>query len=164
MKSSSRHNDNASPAALQKPPSAVWCMRCETACSSGGNNFFDVRRQLVTTLDRRPDRDRRRKNQGAVQANCIEIIVKIWPPTAVKRIARPMHSRPAVPPTALSGRCTCHARPPETRQRRVEGQRRDACGADPRLVLQRQKGHRRRAAAELGISLSTLRRRLRATR
>jgi hypothetical protein len=52
------------------------------------NNLFNIRRQLATTFDVRPQRYRRRLNQATVQCNGIEIIVKIWPPTAVKRIAR----------------------------------------------------------------------------
>jgi hypothetical protein len=40
------------------------------------NNFFDVRRQLVTALDEWPQRDRRGKNQGGVQRDRIEIIVE----------------------------------------------------------------------------------------
>jgi hypothetical protein len=35
------------------------------------NNFLDVRRQLAMTLDARPERDWRRKDQGTVQANRI---------------------------------------------------------------------------------------------
>jgi hypothetical protein len=46
------------------------------------NHFFDVRRQLATTLDLGPQRDRRGQNQGAVQRNGIEIVVEVWPPTA----------------------------------------------------------------------------------
>jgi len=64
------------------------------------NHFFDVRRQSATTLDLRPQRDRREQNQGAVQRNGIEIVVEIWPPTAMKSITRPPHSRPTVPPVA----------------------------------------------------------------
>jgi hypothetical protein len=64
------------------------------------NHFFDVRRQLATTLDLWPQRDRRGQNQGAVQRNGIEIVVEIWPPTAMKGITRPPHARPTVPPVA----------------------------------------------------------------
>lgn len=66
------------------------------------NNFFDVRRQLAATLDRRPQRDRRRKNQGAVQANRTEIVVEIRPAAAMKRVARLPNSGPAVFPSARS--------------------------------------------------------------
>ena len=66
------------------------------------NHFFDVRRQLATTLDLWPQRDRRGQNQGAVQRNGIEIVVEIWPPTAMKGITRLPHSRPTVPPAARS--------------------------------------------------------------
>jgi hypothetical protein len=64
------------------------------------SHFFDVRRQLSMTLEVWPQRDRRRPNHGAVQRNRIEIVVEIWPPTAMKRITRPPHSRPTVPPVA----------------------------------------------------------------
>jgi hypothetical protein len=62
------------------------------------NNFVDVRRQLATTLDVWPQRDWRGKHQAAVQANRFEIVVEIGPPTAMKRIARPPHTGPAVLP------------------------------------------------------------------
>ena len=65
-------------------------------------NFFDVRWQLATTLDAWPERDRRRKNQAAVQANRFEIVVQIRPPTAMKGIARLPHARPAVLPVTRS--------------------------------------------------------------
>jgi hypothetical protein len=64
------------------------------------NHFFDVRRQLATTLDLWPQRNRRRQNQGTVQRNGIEIVVEIGPSTAMKGITRPPHSRPTVPPVA----------------------------------------------------------------
>jgi hypothetical protein len=64
------------------------------------NYFFDIRRQLATTLDLWPQRDRRGQNQGAVQRYGIEIVVEIWPPTAMKGIARPPHARPTVSPVA----------------------------------------------------------------
>lgn len=63
------------------------------------NNFFQVRRQLATTLDMWPDRDRWRVNQRTVQRDCIEIVVEIWPAPAMKGIARLPHARPAVFPT-----------------------------------------------------------------
>jgi hypothetical protein len=66
------------------------------------NHFFDVRRQLATTLDRWPQRDRGAQNQTTVQRDGIEIVVEIWPPTAMKGITRPPHSRPTVPPAARS--------------------------------------------------------------
>jgi hypothetical protein len=65
-----------------------------------GNHFFDVRRQLAMTLDVGPQRDQRSQNQGAVQRNRIEIVVEVLPPTTMKRITRPPHSRPTVPPVA----------------------------------------------------------------
>lgn len=61
-----------------------------------GNNFFHVRRQLATTLDVWPQRDRWGVNHGTAQPDCIEIVVEIWPAPAMKRIARPPHARPAV--------------------------------------------------------------------
>ena len=45
------------------------------------NHFFDVRRQLATTLNLRRQRDRRSQNQSAVQRNGSEIVVEIGPPT-----------------------------------------------------------------------------------
>ena len=62
------------------------------------NHFFDVRWQLATTLDVGPQRNGRGQNYGAVQRNRIEIVVEIGPPTAMKGITRPAHSRPTVPP------------------------------------------------------------------
>jgi hypothetical protein len=64
------------------------------------NNFLDVRRQLAPTLDEWPQRDRRGKNQRAVQRDRIEIIVEKWSATAMKCIARPSHTRSTVPPMA----------------------------------------------------------------
>jgi hypothetical protein len=66
------------------------------------NNFLDVRRQPATTLDVRPERDWRRKDQGTVQTNRVEIVMKARPPTAMKRVARSSHTRSAVSPTARS--------------------------------------------------------------
>src|SRR4051812_9913978 len=62
------------------------------------NNFFDVSRQLGTTLNVWPQRDRRGKNQGAVQRDRIKIVMEISPPTTMKRVARLPHARPAVFP------------------------------------------------------------------
>jgi hypothetical protein len=62
------------------------------------NHFFDVRRQLATTLDVWPQRDWRGKHQCTIQANRIEIVVEIRPPTTMKRIARAPHTGPAVLP------------------------------------------------------------------
>jgi hypothetical protein len=39
------------------------------------NHFFDVRRQLATTLDLWPQSDRRGQNRGAVQRNGIQMYV-----------------------------------------------------------------------------------------
>jgi hypothetical protein len=62
------------------------------------NKFLDVRRQRATTLDVWPQRDRWGKNHGAVQADRIKIVVEIWSPTAMKRVAGPPHAGPAVFP------------------------------------------------------------------
>jgi hypothetical protein len=66
------------------------------------HHFFNVRRQLTTTLDVWPQRDRRGQYQSAIQRDRIEIVVEIRPPTAMKGITRPSHPRPAVPPVARS--------------------------------------------------------------
>ena len=58
-------------------------------------NFFNVRRQTATTLDAWPERDWRRKDQAAVQANRVEIVVQIGPQAAVKSIARLPYAGPA---------------------------------------------------------------------
>jgi hypothetical protein len=62
------------------------------------NNFFEIRRQLATTFDVWPQSDRWGENQGAVQRDRIKIVMEIWPPTAMKRVARPSHAWPAVFP------------------------------------------------------------------
>jgi hypothetical protein len=62
-------------------------------------NFFDVSRQLAPALDEWPKRDQRWENQRTVQRYGIEIVVEKWPVTAMKRIARPSHTGPTVPPT-----------------------------------------------------------------
>ena len=41
------------------------------------NNCLDVRRQLAMTLDVRPERDWRRKDQRTIQTNRVEIVVKV---------------------------------------------------------------------------------------
>jgi len=56
------------------------------------NNFVDVCGQRAPPLDERPQRDRRRVNQSAVQRDRIEIIVKIRSPATMQRIARPPYS------------------------------------------------------------------------
>jgi hypothetical protein len=67
-----------------------------------GKNIFDILGQPATTLDVWPQRYRRRENQSAVQANGIEVVVKILPPTAVEGIARLPHTWSAVFPTTCS--------------------------------------------------------------
>jgi hypothetical protein len=47
-------------------------------------NFFDVWRQNATALDTWPERDWRRQDHAAGQANGVEIIVQIGPLAAVK--------------------------------------------------------------------------------
>jgi len=66
------------------------------------NNFLDVRRQLVATCDVRPKGDGWRQDQGAVQTNRVEIVVKVRPPPAMRRVARPSHTGSAVSPVARS--------------------------------------------------------------
>lgn len=70
------------------------------------NKFFDIRRQLAMPLDTWPQCDRRKENQGAVQVNRIEIVVEMWPTTAMKSIARSSDTGPTVLPTT---------RPPDVR-------------------------------------------------
>ena len=66
------------------------------------NYCLDVRRQLAATCDVRPDCDWRREDQGAVQTNRVEIVMKVWPPPAMKRVARLSHTGSAVSPVARS--------------------------------------------------------------
>jgi|SRR5688572_12706880 len=67
-----------------------------------GNQFFDIRRQRATTLDGWPERDRWGQNHGAVQADRIEIVVEIRPPTTMKRITGLPHTGPTVLPATRS--------------------------------------------------------------
>jgi len=66
------------------------------------NNCLDVRRQLAMTLDVRPERDWRRKDQRTIQTNRVEIVVKVWPSTAMKRVARPSYTGSTILPMAGS--------------------------------------------------------------
>src|SRR5437660_69653 len=54
------------------------------------------------TLDVRPERDWRRKDQATVQTNRVEIVVKVWPSAAMQRVARPSYSGSTVSPMACS--------------------------------------------------------------
>src|SRR3989442_5659992 len=97
---SSPANDNASPAA----PFRNLRRRLVHAMLDGvferRNNFLDVRRQLVATCDVRPKGDGWRQDQGAVQTNRVEIVVKVRPPPAIRVVARPSHTWSADSPMA----------------------------------------------------------------
>jgi hypothetical protein len=99
------------------------------------NHFFDVRLQLATTLDVRPQRNRRGHNQRAVQRDRIEIVVEIWPLTAMESITRAPYPRPALPPVA---------RPPDVRASLVGEEHIGATIETLRLTLQPPCAHGQR--------------------
>jgi hypothetical protein len=70
------------------------------------NKFVDVWRQRATTFNVRPEHNRRRKDQGALQAYRFEVIVEARPLTAMQCVARASHTEPAGSPVA---------RPPDVR-------------------------------------------------
>src|SRR6266550_3906739 len=91
-------NENASPAAHSRRLLRRLVHAMLDGVFERRNNFLDVRRQLAMTLDVRPERDWRRKDQGTVQTNRDEIVVKVWPSTAMQRVARPSYTRSTILP------------------------------------------------------------------
>ena len=66
------------------------------------NHFFNVRWQFDSPLNERPDGDRRRQNDVRVQVNCLQIVVKIGPSTAMQRVAGLANTRAAILPMTRS--------------------------------------------------------------